>query len=50
MISHADSLYVPRLVGTQFTSWNFFAWMTRTEGNEANRPCLIARYPEMTKK
>jgi len=27
-------------VGTQFTSWNFFAWITRTSGNVVNRDRL----------
>ena len=30
----------PTFVGTQLTSWNFFAWMTSVSGNVARRPCL----------
>ena len=31
---------ISSFVGTQFTSWNFFAWITRTSGNVANRDLL----------
>ena len=32
--------YAPSFVGTQFTSWNFFAWTTSVSGNVAKRACL----------
>lgn len=31
---------ISSFVGTQFTSWNFFAWITRTWGKVANRDRL----------
>jgi hypothetical protein len=31
---------LPSFMGTQLTSWNFFAWTTNTSGNVANRKSL----------
>lgn len=38
---------ISSFVGTQFTSWNFFAWTTRTSGNVENRDRLQDRRGEV---